>query len=90
MRSQSLAANYLPESRESVTRQPLRVARHGGMVGEMLKQIEDHMADPSAAIVFGPTLSPRVDAVHFLSVAAGYVGLAFAFGTAAIIVNWLL
>lgn len=90
MRSQSLAVNYLPEVRESARRPALRTARHGGLVGEMLKQIEEHMADPSAAIALEPTLSSRVDAIHILSVTAGYAGLAFAFGAAALVAAWLI
>jgi len=82
--------NYLPKARERVTLAPSRAALHGGMVGEMLRQIEEHMFVPSAAIALEPRLSSRVDVIHIASVVAGYVGLACGFGTVALIVSWWL
>jgi hypothetical protein len=82
--------NYAPEARESVLIPTSRVAFHGGLVGEMLKQIEEHMTASSPAIVLEPAPSSRVDAIHILSVAAGYVGLACGFGAVALVVSWLL
>jgi len=90
MRSRSLAVNYLPKARESFTHVLSRATFHGGMVGEMLRQVEEHMSAPSPAIALEPRLSSRVDVVHIVSVAAGYVGLASGLGAAALIVGWWL
>jgi len=89
MRSQSLAVNYAPEPREGFGAAATRLATRGGLVGEMLKQIEEHMTVPAPAIGLEAALAQRVDHVHILSVVAGYVGLACGFGAAAFIVSWL-
>jgi len=88
MRSQSLAVNYLPKARENVTLALSRATLHGGMVGEMLRQIDEHMSAPSPVIAVEPRLAPRVDMLHIVSIMAGYVGLVCGFGTAALIVGW--
>jgi hypothetical protein len=50
------------------------------MVGQMLSDIEERMTQPAEANVLAPALAIRVDPIHLLSVAAGYIGLAGGFG----------
>jgi len=89
MRSQSLAVNYAPEAREGFGTAATRLATRGGLVGEMLKQIEEHMTAPAPAIGIEAALVQRVDPIHILSMIAGYVGLACGFGAAVFVVSWL-
>ncbi len=84
MRSQSLAVKYAPLAPENLEPTPTRTALYGGLVGEMLKEIEGRMAQPVEATVLAPALSARVDPVHLLSVAAGYIGLVCGFAMVAL------
>jgi len=79
MRSQSLAVKYAPLAPQSFDPPPARAALYGGMVGEMLKEIEERMTDSADAMVLAPALPIRVDPIHLLSIAAGYIGLACGF-----------
>jgi len=85
MRSQSLAVKFAPAAAENFDPSPARAALYGGLVGEMLKEVEQRMAQPIEAVVLAPALSSRVDGIHLLSVAAGYIGLACGFVVAGLL-----
>ena len=55
------------------------------MVGEMLNDIEERLTRSADAIVLAPALPVRVDPIHLLSIAAGYIGLACGFAVAGLL-----
>jgi hypothetical protein len=85
MRSQSLAVKYAPQAPESLDTPPARTAIYGGLVGEMIREAEERMAQPAEANVLAPALSSRVDPIHVFSIMAGYIGLAGGFGVAGLL-----
>lgn len=72
MRSTSRAVSIDP-SFETPRPQPARSEHYGGIVGDMIAQIEERIATPQAVAQAVP--APVFDPVHMLSVASGYVAL---------------
>lgn len=57
-----------------------RASHYGGVVGDLLAQIEERLAEPGAQASITTMPVPEHDIVHSISIACGYIGFAAALG----------
>jgi hypothetical protein len=83
MQSQARQTRFTAPAAGSTASSESRTDHYGGLVGDLLAQIETRIATPPIQRTVAVTMPPKhVDWAHAISVAAGYIGLAAGFAVA--------